>query len=133
MSSRRTRRNARGTQSNRKLQTGRHLMQWYAARRGLIRGVAGGEESSQRDSASGFAAILRQRRIDAGLTQAVLAERAGLSLRGIQHLEAAAGAPYPDTARRLADALGLTGDTRGQFASAARPTAKRRDRAGRHP
>ena len=76
-------------------------------------------------TASRFAARLRQERLDAGLTQAALAERAGLSLRGIQHLEAAGGLPYPDTVRRLADAFGLTGEARGAFTRAARATSAR--------
>jgi len=54
-----------------------------------------------------FANLLEQARSRSGLTQAELAERAGLSLRTVQHLEGGHGAPYADTARRLADALEL--------------------------
>ena len=54
-----------------------------------------------------FGALLRQKRIAADLTQLMLAERAGLSVRAVQHLEAERGQPYVETVRRLADALGL--------------------------
>src|SRR3954452_5884415 len=43
----------------------------------------------------------------AGLTQAALAEKAGLSTRGIQHLEAGETRPYRQTLERLARALCL--------------------------
>jgi len=67
------------------------------------------------------ASLLRQRRIEAGLTQAALAELAGLSTRTIQHLEAGLGQPFPESTRRLADALGLTAEVRAEFVAAARP------------
>jgi transcriptional regulator with XRE-family HTH domain len=41
-----------------------------------------------------FAELLRERRLAAGLTQAALAERAGLSERGVRHLERGLGQPY---------------------------------------
>jgi transcriptional regulator with XRE-family HTH domain len=50
-----------------------------------------------------FADLLRRHRHDAGFTQAALAERAGLSARAIQHLEAGLGRPYVDSALRLAE------------------------------
>ena len=57
----------------------------------------------------GFGASLRGYRLSAGLTQEELAERAGLSARGIQDLERGVRrAPHADTARRLASALELT-------------------------
>src|SRR5689334_22581970 len=77
-----------------------------------------------------FAALLRRYRIDAGLTQAALAERAGLSVRAVQHLEAGRGQPYPDTARRLADALPIDGDAREALHAAGEPTPRRRTRRG---
>jgi transcriptional regulator with XRE-family HTH domain len=52
-----------------------------------------------------FATLLRQGRQTAGFTLSQLAEKAGLSLRAVQHLEGGRGLPYADTARRLADAL----------------------------
>src|SRR5262249_42694981 len=55
-----------------------------------------------------FGHLLRQFRIAAGLTQNELAQRAGLSTRGVQDLERGIRrAPHPDTARRLVAALGL--------------------------
>jgi WD40 repeat protein/transcriptional regulator with XRE-family HTH domain len=72
-----------------------------------------------------FGSVLRAQRLEAGLTQAALAERAGLSVRAIQHLEAGMGQPYPDTARRLADALELTDAARTLFEAAARPSPRR--------
>ena len=67
-----------------------------------------------------FGALLRQLRTVAGLTQEELAERAGLSVRGISDLERGErGHPRRDTVRMLADALLLTGAGRATFASAA--------------
>jgi WD40 repeat protein/transcriptional regulator with XRE-family HTH domain len=77
-----------------------------------------------------FGALLRRYRIDAGLTQAALAERAGLSVRAVQHLEAGRGQPYPDTARRLADALPLDRDALEALHAAWEPTPRRRSRRG---
>lgn len=68
-----------------------------------------------------FASLLKQTRLQAGLTQAELAEAAGLSLRTVQHLECGGGSPYARTARRLADALHLSNDTRAAFELTARP------------
>jgi transcriptional regulator with XRE-family HTH domain len=67
-----------------------------------------------------FAEILRRNREDAGLTQEELAERAALSPRSVVYLEHGERAPYRDTARRLADALRLTGAGRALFEAAAR-------------
>src|SRR5262249_19098372 len=54
-----------------------------------------------------FGDLLRRYRTAAGLTQEALAERAGLSARGVQDLERGLRrSPHPDTTRRLADALG---------------------------
>jgi non-specific serine/threonine protein kinase len=56
-----------------------------------------------------FAALLRQHRQMAGLSQAELAERAGLSQRAISDLERGLRqAPYPATIRHLAETLGLS-------------------------
>ena len=54
---------------------------------------------------SDFSTLLRSRRLAAGLTQEELAERAGLSVRGIQDLERGARFPRPETLRRLLAAL----------------------------
>jgi WD40 repeat protein/transcriptional regulator with XRE-family HTH domain len=72
-----------------------------------------------------FGSVLRARRLEAGLTQSALAERAGLSVRAIQHLEAGMGQPYSATARRLADALALTVAARARFETAARPNPRK--------
>jgi WD40 repeat protein/transcriptional regulator with XRE-family HTH domain len=77
-----------------------------------------------------FGALLRRYRVDAGLTQAALAERAGLSVRAVQHLEAGRGQPYQDTARRLADALPLDRTAREALHAASEPTPRRRNRRG---
>jgi transcriptional regulator with XRE-family HTH domain len=57
---------------------------------------------------SSFGAVLQRLRRTAGLSQQELAERAGLSLRGIADLERGARRnPYPATVRRLMQALDL--------------------------
>ena len=74
--------------------------------------MAGGPEQ--------FKALLREYRLSAGLTQEELAERAGLSWRGIQDLERGVRRrPQTATARRLADALGLTMEQRAGLLAAA--------------
>src|SRR5215472_12138587 len=68
-----------------------------------------------------FAELLRQHRLRAGLSQEALAERAGLSARGISDLERGIRrTPYPATIARLATALGLDAPTRDALLSAAR-------------
>jgi transcriptional regulator with XRE-family HTH domain len=63
-----------------------------------------------RSEPSSFGKLLRVNRLAAELTQAELAERAGLSRRGVQDLEhGVTRTPHRETARRLADALGLEG------------------------
>jgi predicted ATPase/DNA-binding XRE family transcriptional regulator len=55
-----------------------------------------------------FATMLRRQRVAAGLSQAMLAERAGLSVRGISDLERGVRQiPHPATVARLAEALGM--------------------------
>src|SRR3954447_25276566 len=66
-----------------------------------------------------FGALLRRQRLRAGLTQEGLAERAGLSPRGVIHLERGTRRPYPDTVQRLATALGLAPEERAVLADAA--------------
>src|SRR5262245_23524185 len=68
-----------------------------------------------------FGALLRTHRLAAGLTQEELAERAGLSWRGVQDLERGIRRlPQAGTARRLAEALGLAGEHRAALLLAGR-------------
>jgi predicted ATPase/DNA-binding XRE family transcriptional regulator len=65
--------------------------------------------------------LLKQFRTAAGLTQEELAERAGISARTVSDVERGLRtAMYPDTARKLAAALGLDEDARDRFEAAAR-------------
>jgi tetratricopeptide (TPR) repeat protein/transcriptional regulator with XRE-family HTH domain len=69
----------------------------------------------------GFAGLLRQLRAEAGLTQEDLAAAAGLSPRSVSDLERGIHrTARQDTARLLADALGLAGPARALFAAASR-------------
>jgi transcriptional regulator with XRE-family HTH domain len=69
-----------------------------------------------------FGTLLRRYRVASALTQEGLAERAGLSARGVQDLERGVRvAPRPDTVRLLADALGLDTEARAGLIAAARP------------
>src|SRR5687767_13981611 len=71
---------------------------------------------------STFGALLRRHRLSAGLTQEALAERAGVSARGVQDLERGVhAAPRADTVRLLAEALGLDGAARAGLIAAAHP------------
>ena len=68
--------------------------------------------------------LVRAHRARLRLTQEELAERAGLSVRTLRNLEGGRiRRPYPDTTRRLADALQLTGRHRDQLEAAARGVA----------
>jgi predicted ATPase/class 3 adenylate cyclase len=71
---------------------------------------------TQDGQALSFGQRLRHYRMQAGLTQEELAERAGLSVRGISDLERdIRRAPYPDTTNRLATALGLGDHERAEL------------------
>ncbi len=71
-----------------------------------------------------FGGLLRRLRTDAGLTQEELAYTAGLSPRAISDLERGINlTARRDTARLLADALGLGGTAKTQFEAAARGRA----------
>jgi predicted ATPase/DNA-binding XRE family transcriptional regulator len=67
-----------------------------------------------------FGELLRYHRRVAGLTQEQLAERAGMSPRGLAYLERGDRTPHRDTIQRLADALGLDPSSRDTFEAAAR-------------
>lgn len=60
----------------------------------------------------------------AHLTQESLADRAGLSAKGIQKLERGGSQPYRDTIRRLVQALDLTGEELVAFRAAATPSPR---------
>ena len=73
--------------------------------------------------------LAREYRRARGLTQEQLAERAGLSTRGIQDLERGLSVPRRDTLDRLIRALELDGEPRQAFAAAARPRLRRSQQA----
>ena len=93
-------------------------------KREILRSAVGGADAHT------FGSRLRRYRVAAGLSQEALAERAGLSRRGIADLERGArNFPYGDTVQRLATALDLSVAERadllvaGQRPDAASPTA----------
>src|SRR5436305_1546123 len=70
------------------------------------------ERDHERAATHRFGSLLRSHRLAAGLTQAGLAQRAGVSTRGIQDIERGITHPYRTTAELLILALGLTEDER---------------------
>jgi predicted ATPase/transcriptional regulator with XRE-family HTH domain len=77
------------------------------------------------DSDSTFGMLLRRFRLATGLSQEGLAERAGMSARGISDLERGIHrAPYQQTLIQLLDALGLDGQQRAMMTAAARRTGR---------
>jgi non-specific serine/threonine protein kinase len=76
-------------------------------------------------STTTFGATLRRHRHAAGFTQESLAERAGLSVYGIQKLERGITHPYRDTAERLLAALELDGQDAERFRALAEPVRRR--------
>lgn len=66
-----------------------------------------------------FGDLLRQHRVATGLTQQALAERAGLSVHGVQKLERSVTQPYRDTVQRLVVALRLSPDNQAELRAAA--------------
>ena len=75
-----------------------------------------------------FAGLLRQLRTEARLTQEELAEAAGVSPRSVSDLERGISrTARKDTARLLADALGLAEPVRAPFVAAARGKAAPND------
>jgi predicted ATPase/transcriptional regulator with XRE-family HTH domain len=78
--------------------------------------------------AESFGALLRRHRVEAALSQAALAERAGLSTRAVSDLERGVKQrPYLETVRLLTDALGLDPAQRAALATAARPSVRSND------
>ncbi|HEY8286459.1 MAG TPA: TIR domain-containing protein, partial [Chloroflexota bacterium] len=80
----------------------------------------GAHDPSEAAQPRPFAELVRRYRGAAGLTQEELAERAGLSSRGVSLLERGGRQPYRDTVRRLADAFVLIGDERERFVAVGR-------------
>jgi predicted ATPase/DNA-binding NarL/FixJ family response regulator/DNA-binding XRE family transcriptional regulator len=79
-----------------------------------------------------FGDLLRRHRTAVALSQEELAERAGLSVRGLSDLERGVHrAPRLETVRMLADALGLGADDRADFLAAARPMMTATESVGR--
>src|SRR5262245_6255072 len=73
---------------------------------------------------SRFGQMLRRFRTAAGLTQEELAERAGLSTRGVQDLERGLRrSPHPGTTHRLAEALALGPAERAELLATTDPAA----------
>ena len=104
-----------------------------AASCGSTVGVWSGRVSMVEPPAQSFAGLLRQMRTDADLTQEELADAAGLSPRSVSDLERGVNrTARKDTARLLADALGLAGPERAMFEARARgrASARRGDREG---
>jgi non-specific serine/threonine protein kinase len=77
-----------------------------------------------------FGSLLREHRLAAGLTQEALAERSGVSARGIQLLEAGSVRPRRSTITELTRALSLTGPDREALQRAAMPASRERLTAG---
>ena len=86
------------------------------------------QEGARASGSSDFGTLLRRYRIEAGLSQEQLAERARLSLHGISALERGfRRTPQPDTVALLAGALALDDQQRAALESAAaRSTLPRR-------
>ena len=76
-------------------------------------------ELDRPDGRTAFGTLLRDQRVAAGLTQEQLAERAGLSVRGLRYLERGARVPYRVTVSRVADALGLSAEGNQELLTAA--------------
>src|SRR5262249_29428330 len=73
-----------------------------------------------------FSQLLRTHRLTARLTQETLGERAGLSPRSVQDLEAGRVQPRRFTAERLAEALRLSDVDRDELLRAAASRPRRR-------
>src|SRR5258708_7040808 len=84
-------------------------------------GVESGTRAAAGAGPPAFGALVRQYRQAAALSQAALAERAGLSTDAVSVIERGKrGAPRPDTVAVLAQALGLGAPARAAFTAAAR-------------
>src|SRR3979490_3393113 len=77
------------------------------------------------DGEHAFGGLLRGHRLAAGLTQAALAEKSGISSRGIQDLERGLSQPRRDTLLRLEAALSLSRGEQAVLHAAAKPRPRR--------
>src|SRR5438067_13876627 len=93
--------------------------------RGPVAG-APGDTPMQSAGPTSFGDLLRHFRFAVGLTQEALAERAGLSVHGIQKLEHGTTHPYRDTVKRLTLALQLPPHEQARFNNAALPAPRRK-------
>jgi predicted ATPase/DNA-binding XRE family transcriptional regulator len=87
--------------------------------------MARGESTEAQAAPAAFGDLLRQHRFAAALTQASLAERAGLSVHAIQRLESGASRPNRGTTERLIGALTLGEKGEALFKIAAQPAPRR--------
>src|SRR5947209_7151017 len=79
------------------------------------------EEYMEEKHGTSFGAVLSRYRAAVGLSQEELAERAGLSVRGVSDLERGARTrPHATTVHQLAEALRLPTDDRALLEEAAR-------------
>lgn len=72
-----------------------------------------------------FSSLLRTYRIERGLTQEALAERAGIGIRTLQELERGERRPHRETLARLVKSLNLDEDGRRGFEQAGQPSPRR--------
>jgi transcriptional regulator with XRE-family HTH domain len=76
-------------------------------------------EGSVPATGPGFAVTLRRVRARAGLSQEELADRAGLSVRGLRYLERGVRHPYRSTVERLSAALALESEASAALVASA--------------
>jgi predicted ATPase/DNA-binding XRE family transcriptional regulator len=79
-----------------------------------------------------FGNLLRDHRLGRGLTQEMLAERSGLSVRSIQGLERGETQPQRETLRRLTEALQLSAEQIGELETAGHPQPRHRHASEHH-
>src|SRR5271166_1131619 len=84
------------------------------------------EERMEHEAPAAFGDLIKEYRLAAGLTQEALGERAGVSSRSIQALERGENRPQQETARRLAEALGLDEQDRARLQRVVTPLPRRR-------
>ncbi len=97
-----------------------------AATANTTRGTAPADLDTAEVAGHSFGEQLRDYRLAAALTQAGLAERAGISTRAVQDLERGLSQPHRDTLTRLIEALGLVANARRALIEAAAPSPRRR-------